>query len=266
MPTSNIIKLNAKKSLKNKWSEAFAITALLLSVYCLNVIIAEISLTVLSNLVNKLWIYGIIIGETLFLGQFFIVPILYGILRWFWYSSQQTNVPISEIFCYFVNIKMYLRAVSLGFRIFLRVIFILLICCIPAFIIIALSSPTTYELLDFSMPYWATYVWLLGNVFTIFGIIVSVIMLLRYFAAPILMINDDNISPQEALHLSVIISKTSNGQTFAFICSFIGWFLLSILCIPLFFTIPYFFSSYCEYSRYLINNYNNAINPPDALV
>ncbi len=261
MPTSNILKLNAKKILKSKWSEAFAITGILLALYCINAVVNEVAFNILSFLVNEIWVTFIMIGIILLFGQFFIAPLLYGILRWFWYSSEKNKVSINEIFCYFSSLKMYLRAFSLSFRIFLRIILVLFVCFIPAFIVILISSPTTYELIGSSMPYWATYVWLLGNVLSVFGVIMSIIMLLRYFAAPILMINDNQISPQEALHLSVIISKTSNGQTFYFVSSFIGWFLLSLLLIPLFFTVPYFFASYCEYCRYLIENYNNNVNP-----
>lgn len=261
MPTSNFLKQNAKNNLKGKWSEAFAITGVLLALYYINVIVDEVALNILSFLVSEIWVTFIIIGITLLFGQLLIAPLLYGILRWFWFSTEQNRVSLNEIFCYFSSLKMYLKAFSLSFRIFLRVIFVLLICFLPAFIVILISSPTTYEVIGSSMPYWATYVWLLGNVLSVFGVIMSVIMLLRYFAAPILMINDNQITPQEALHLSIIISKTSNGQTFYFICSFIGWFLLSLLLIPLFFTVPYFFSSYCEYCRYLIRNYNNSINP-----
>ena len=262
MPTSAAVKADAKLALKDKWPIALGIGAILLSVYCLDMVIVQIALTLLEKLVSEIWLTVIYFGVTVLFCQFFFAPLLYGALRWFWFISKENEVPVNEIFYYFSSLKLYLRALSLSIRIFTRIIGVLIICFLPALIVGAVGSPTTYEILGSEMPSWATYVWMLFNVLAMFGIIMSFIMLLRYFAAPVLMINDGNISPQEALHLSVIISKNANGKTFAFVMSFFAWGLLSLLYIPMIFTLPYFICSYAIYCKCLIANYNNIVSPP----
>lgn len=262
MPTSAAVKASAKLALKDKWPTALGIGSIIFSVYCLNIVIAQIVSTLLQPIVNEIWLTVIAVLSMLLFCQFFFAPLLYGALRWFWFGSLDNDVSVNEIFYYFSSLKLYLRALSLSVRIFTRVIGVLFICFLPALIVGAVASPTTYEILGSEMPYWATYVWMLFNVLAMFGIIMSFIMLLRYFAAPILMINDAGISPQEALHLSVIISKNANGKTFSFVMSFFAWGLLSLLYIPMIFTLPYFICSYAIYCKNLIANYNNMVAPP----
>lgn len=260
MPPSNVIKANAKTALRNKWSQAAGIGAILLAVYCINIVLMQLIAMPLSGFVGDYTALALQILSAIVIGQFFNMPLLYGVLRWFWFTSSDADVPISEIFCYFSSGKEYLRALSLSLRIFWRTICVLLVCFLPSLIVQAVSSPTTYELLGSSMPYWASYVWALGNALTIFGIIMSVILLIRYFSAPILMINDNSITPNEALSLSVIISKKANGKTFSFLLSFAGWLLLSMLYLPVLYTAPYFLCAYAVYCRFLINNYNRSVS------
>ena len=259
MPNNHIIKTNAKTSLQNKWAQAIGVGAILLSVFCLYIILLQLVNMPISAIFNEYTSLFISIAIVVVSVQLFAMPLLYGALRWFWFTSADANVPINEIFCYFSSGREYLRAFSLSFRIFVRSTAILLVCFLPSLIIVAISSPDTYEMLNTSMPYWASSVWALGNTLTFLGIIISFILLLRYFAAPILMINDPSITPNEALDLSVIITKNANGRTLSFVLSFFGWFLLSMLYIPLIFTLPYFLIAYAVYCRFLINHYNRRV-------
>lgn len=259
MPSNYIIKANAKTSLENKWSGAISIGAIILSLLCLHIVLLQLILIPISALFNDAVAAFVVIAVTVVAAQLFGMPVLYGALRWFWFTSCDADVPVSEIFCYFGSGKEYLRALSLSFRIFMRSTAVLFFCFLPSLIVVAISSPTTYDVINAPMPYWASSVWALGNTLTFFGVIMSFILLLRYFAAPILMINDPSITPHEALDLSVIITKNANGKTFSFVLSFFGWGILSLLYLPVIFTLPYFLASYSVFCRFLINHYNRKI-------
>lgn len=259
MPNNHIIKTNAKTSLQNKWPQALGIGAIVLSIFCLYVILLQLISIPITAIFNEQVAFFIAIAIVVITAQLFAMPLLYGALRWFWFTSADADVKFNEIFCYFSNGKEYLRAFSLSFRIFLRSSAILFFCFLPSLFIVAISSPTTYSMFNASMPYWASSVWALGNTLTIFGVIMSFVLLLRYFAAPILMINDPSITPHEALDLSVVITKNANGKTFSLVLSFFGWYLLSNLFVPIIFTAPYFLASYAVYCRFLINHYNRRI-------
>ncbi len=256
MPTISFIKTTAKASLSNKWSKVLASGALVISAFCLIYVFFSMLYLMLSGALNNGWSLVLSLIPSFFLWQFFGVPLLYGVLRWFWFTAAGDDLPVSEAFFYFSRTKEYIRSVSLGFRIFCRIVAILVVCFLPSIIISILCRPTLYDMLNFAMPFFVSSLWSLGNVLTLFGTILSIILLLRYFAAPILMINDNNISPQEALHLSNIISKQVNGKTLSFILSFLGWAVLSLLVIPLLYTLPFFMTCYSVYCKYLIENYN----------
>lgn len=262
MPTNQVIKTNAKTALMDKWPKAIGIGAIILSIFCLYIVLIQLAFIPLSSFLGDFAALFSLIALIVLSVQLFAIPLLYGTLRWFWFTAADADVPVSEIFCYFSSGKEYLRALSLSFRIFLRSSGILFVCFLPSLIIVAISSPTTYDMINHPMPYWASSVWGLGNAFTILGIIMSFTLLLRYFAAPILMINDPSITPHEALDLSVIISKNANGRTFSFICSFLGWIVLSLLYLPMLFTLPFFMSSYAVYCKFLINHYNRLVASP----
>lgn len=260
MPPTLVIKTNAKTALRNKWPSAIGIGCIILSTFCMHIVLMEIIVAVLSNITGTTAASVIGLGLAILINQFFGMPLLYGALRWFWFTAAEADVPVSEVFCYFSRGGEYLRALSLSFRIFLRIIFMLVLCFLPSLFIIAVRHPYTYDVLNSSMPYWASSMWVLGNIFNTFGTAMSIILLLRYFAAPILMINDRSLSPQEALNLSVIISKNANGRTFGFLLSFLGWFLLSLLIMPIIYTAPLFLCSYAVYCRFLINHYNRTVS------
>ena len=262
MPSNYIIKSNAKTSLENKWSAAISVGAIILSIFCLYIVLLQLILTPIAAVFSQTMVYFAIISVTVFSAQFFGMPLLYGALRWFWFTSADFDVPVSEIFCYFGSGKEYLRALSLSFRIFMRSTSVLFFCFLPSLVVVAISSPTTYSMFNASMPYWASSVWALGNTLTFFGVIMSFLLLLRYFAAPILMINNPSITPHEALDLSVIITKNANGKTFSFVLSFLGWGILSCLYLPVLFTLPYFLASYSVFCRFLINHYNRSVATP----
>lgn len=260
MPPTKAVKANTKTALHEKWPQVIGIGAILLSVLAIHFVLISIVATLLTGFVGELWatIIGLAVG--LLVCQFFGMPLIYGALRWFWFTVGDADVPLCEIFCYFSRGGEYLRALSLSFRVFVRIVTILFLCFLPSLIVLAVRHPYTYDLLNFSMPYWASSIWALGNVLTAFGTVLSAILLLRYFAAPILVINNPSITPQEALHLSVILSKNANGRTLGFILSFIGWGLLSLLAVPLLFTLPYFLGCYCVYCRFLIHHYNRTVS------
>lgn len=259
MPSNYIIKANAKTSLENKWSGALSIGAIILSIFCLYIVLLQLAIIPISAVFNEFVASFIIIALTVVAAQLLGMPLLYGALRWFWFTSLDADVPVSEIFCYFGSGKEYLRALSLSFRIFMRSSAVLFFCFLPSLIVVAISSPTTYSMFNASMPYWASSVWALGNTLTVFGVIMSFFLLLRYFAAPILMINDTSLTPHEALDLSVIITKNANGKTFSFVLSFLGWGFLSLIYLPMLFTLPYFLTSYSVFCRFLINHYNRRV-------
>ena len=259
MQPAIVIKKQAKESLGGKWTMGISIAFVMLGMFFIGISVWSLFGALLKPFLSDLSAFFVSLIPVVLLWQFLGVPLLYGTLRWCWYMSGGENVPFVEIFYYLGSGKNYFRAISLGFRIFLRILIILALCFSPSIIIAIICMPKFYSLFGFSMPYFVSSLWALGNVLEFFGATISVILLIRYVPSPILLINDEKISPQEALSLSVIISKYANGRTLGFLFSFFFWAILSFLVIPLLYVIPFFLVSYCIYCRSLIDNYNKIV-------
>ena len=83
--------------------------------------------------------------------------------------------------------------------------------------------------------------------------------MLRFYIAPILFVADENMDVSETLHMSTVISRKSSLDFIYLISSFIGWILISVLVIPLIFTLPYILTSYAVHVRFAIAEYNKHI-------
>ena len=90
-------------------------------------------------------------------------------------------------------------------------------------------------------------------------VIFSVAISLRYFLAPYILAENPQMKSREAVKQSVKYMKGHKGDVFVFGLSFIGWILLCVFFIPMFYVIPYMNASHAMYARYLIQLGNNAL-------
>ena len=84
--------------------------------------------------------------------------------------------------------------------------------------------------------------------------------MLKYYLAPMLIIADENMDVNEAIHMSVVISKNTTLDFVYLAFSMIGWILLSLLFIPLLYTLPLFMMVYLTHCSFAVNEYNERIN------
>ena len=59
--------------------------------------------------------------------------------------------------------------------------------------------------------------------------------------------------------MSTVISKKSGIDFVYLLFSFLGWMFLSLLVIPLIFTLPYMITSYAVHVRFAVAEYNRYI-------
>ena len=110
-----------------KWDIAIAIGSLFIAVLCIGALTISVLSSFFAGFSNTS--VGVILSAIIVVGlwQFLGVPLLYGSLRWAWYTSLGENVPFYEVFYYFEDGYSYIRSISLGFRIFVRFILILIV-------------------------------------------------------------------------------------------------------------------------------------------
>lgn len=235
----NNIKILTKESLKGKWNKIIIITFILISVYLITVvfdslIFAIFKMNFIVNLFAKLLNLLLIIV--------LINPLIYGVYYWFYYTLNGNNMKINSCFHFFVNFSNYKKAVKLSFLITLKVSLISFVFSLPE--IFAL-----FFIKNSSIVFMFSLITFLGYIF-------SILQALKYFLAPILLVNNTNLIANEALYLSKQIIFGKKKNVFIFILSFFGYFASCILVIPLFYVIPFYIACYCKKCKSLIQEYN----------
>ena len=249
---STIVKKTAKAVLKDNWTEAIVLG----SVVVFANIIFYIAVSLFSMVVPGVVTVLITAAAEILL----IFPLTFGGIRSFWLLMCDQKNVLPEVFYYFSSGESYFKAIKLFTSLLSKMFFMGILLIIPSIIADALSSAKVYEFFQLSAPAWTSNISVV-SVFlkTAAGVIILVLML-KYYLAPFLLIADEQMDVQEAIHKSTVLSKAT-GMDFIFLFfSFLGWIFLSLFLIPLIVTVPYFIVSYMVHSRFSVANYNKVVN------
>ncbi len=253
LPSSQIIKKTAKNQLKSSWVASMVVAVILM----LTVYFAAIFLSLMYSLLVTGYkahaIVGIIVSVCYTVVVFFTVfPLLQGALRWFWFLGLEKQLSVGEIFYYYSDSRLFLKSIFFYIVFFLRCIVTVILCALPSGVIRFLP-----ELATEFFPKIESYNALLqrvSDILLVLGLAAALVVLMKYFTAPMLISINEDFAPEEALSVSKQLG-VSRKSGLVFIASFIGWILLSFLGITLIYTIPYFIMSYAVAVRFAITNH-----------
>ncbi len=251
IPTSSVVKNTAKTIMKRSPVSSVIICLFLLVAFFLTQLVFT---GMLSLLLGKSLLLKTVAFLLLFIAIF--SPIFMGTIRYFWVLTEQKEYSLEAVFYFFSSLSRYKRAVKTAVLVLLRVFLIGFLCLIPCMISSLLEHSWIYTTLNSEVPLWSANLQLITDFLKIAGIIVTVCLSLKYYLVPIVAVMDESLYLMEAIHISEMISKQSLSAFAGLIVSFFGWFLLSLLGIPLIYTLPYFLISYVVHSRFAIVNYN----------
>ena len=229
-----------------------------------NYVISMISaLTILFSFLiieNVSWCLSFVVGNVaanaimLLFCILFCGPLTLGVLRMFWRIHSGLVEPPAVAFYYFSKPLFYYKAIRLCFMLALRLLVFALIFNLPAMIVYVIASPQIYDFLKMPIPIWSQHLAQIVNFLSTIGAVLTVASLFKFYLAPMLVIFDDEIDAEEAVHMSRVISKTSLIDFVFLIFSLILWILISLLFIPLVFTLPYFLMCYIIHAQYSIKD------------
>ncbi len=245
------VKSQAKKSLGGNWLIAIfsALTVL-------------VSFLIIDNIA---WVFSIVLGNVAasfilaLLTVLLCGPLALGVLRLFWRMHSGLTETPATVFYYFSSIKRYHKAIKLCFMLSIRLLMFAVAFYIPAIILYVISSPELYDFLKLPIPMWSQHLVHLVDFFSSIGAVLVIASMLRFYLSPILIIVDDEMDIDEALHMSAVISKASLTDFIFLLFSLILWIILSFFFIPLIFTLPYFIMNYVVHSEVAIKDYNEKI-------
>lgn len=249
--SNRIVKITAKTALKDNF---------LNSLFSCIPLIFTFFLGAYSSFLLNIILGDIFANIYLLLFTFFItLPLFFGVLRYFWrlLNSAKDNPII--VFYYFSKKNLYLKTIKLLFSLFLRLLPTIIILIIPIIFVWLISSGAFFDIFDMNIPIWSANLKYLVSIFSVLSVIILIAVSLKFYIAPLLFVADEEIDIAEAIHMSTVISKKTALDFYYLILSFLGWIFLSLLCIPLVFTLPYIISAYTVHIRFAIAEYNNHI-------
>ncbi|MDP4119533.1 MAG: DUF975 family protein [Bacillota bacterium] len=191
----------------------------------------------------------------------FVSPFFLGYKKYHYALAKGEDANITDIFYYFSK-ELYVKAVVFNLSLLIRLVTWLFIFLIPALAIL-LMSPYLYDILNQTEN--AKYlIRLLVSFFVCIGAIGFVLVTTKYFLAPYLMVETND--PHYAFEASAKIIKDSYYHVLKLMMSFIAWFALCFLVIPILYVMPYYETACAVSAKWIIAMKIDAANNTDNLL
>ena len=179
-----------------------------------------------------------------------LVPLFHGILRWFWYLGIDKKLPVGEVFYIFSDLKVYAKSLYFYLLLIGKSVMLFVVSLLPAAALRILP-----ELLGERLPDgYGTLIYFASNLLLVVGIVVAILLSLKYFLAPVIFLINEELAPEDAIVISADM-KLSKSSCVGFYMSFLGWAVLSLLGLPLLYTLPYYLMSYVVAVRFAVTNH-----------
>ncbi len=190
---------------------------------------------------------------------FLILPLLLGTFRFFYRLLDGVCDNPSSVFYYFSEKSLYGKSLKFVFRLILRLLLSYLLLSLPAIIVGAFASTDIYELFGMAIPLWTPLLSTISELLFVLSFIVFIVVNLKYYLAPYLFIVDNTMTPIKAMRMSIIISRRTQIDFIYLFFGMIVYVLLSLLYLPLIFTLPFLTMVYMIHSKCAVIQYNNTI-------
>ena len=260
LPTPKVIKLTAQENLKNNWAQAISVALILFTSLFLSVILIELCGTILNISSSFSPIKAGIISVPTLIMFVFNLPLLQGVIRFFWYMPQQTKLPISEVFYYYSSIKLAIKTVFLHMYLVVKTICLSIVFYIPAFVVFSLSEIEILNSLKMLSIVPSLLVKTFGWGLVLVATFLSIKNALNYILAPVIFISNEGKDYEFTLNISKNIARKNKTAFSTTFYSFLGLIILSLLGIPAVFTLPFLLMSYVVFSRFALVNYGITLN------
>lgn len=249
---SFVVKQTAKTALSGKGVISVAVSC----VFVFTILICDVLTGLLSQVAGT-------VAATLFYVAvmiFLCLPLFFGVVAYFRRILWGQTDNVISIFKYFSDKQSYRRVLRLIITLTLRLLGYGIVLYIPYISVNILASDWVYELIGIPIPIWASNLWVLSSFLGLAAGVILFFVALKYYMTPFLFIACDDIDTEEAINMSVIISRRTASDFFWLAVSFGGWIILSLFLAPLIFTLPYFLCSYCLHCRYAVTAYNKDVD------
>ncbi|HCC00067.1 MAG TPA: hypothetical protein DEP42_02405 [Ruminococcaceae bacterium] len=247
-------KLQGRRMLTGKWRHAILITFLFV-LLVLGVSLLEKALRTSLHIpqLDSHMLLNMDPRSALISGVFCVVtflvitPLTTGQTEWYWHLAQNKERPIGDVLGWFGSLRLYGKSILLGLQIIWRMaLWGLAVYAAPIVLMLIDEFILGYESLPSAILYLVAMVLILvGSVFLTF-------IAMRYFLAVYLLVEKASRKTTDCVKASVRYSRSFRWEIFKFQWSFIFWWLLCYLFIPIFYVYPYYSISSVELARHVL--------------
>ena len=261
-----IIKKNARESLKHHWGRAIGILLFLFAVNAVFLLLEQLFYYLLSmnGTVEPALVVDLFRGQlrvtwsmalvtlTFALVSFVLTtPLMFGMTKWYFHQVGGERPSLLTLFTYFYSIRDLARSLALRVMLGVRVLLWGALFGLPS------------AVLAFGIEAAAGY----GGSFALLAVlglilleaVVTVIMALlwfcwvqRYFLAEYLFVSRADMGLHAMIRESARIMKGNRWDAAKLYLSYLPWYLLGLLVVPLLFTAPYLFAGTAINARVLL--------------
>ena len=246
--SSAAVKEIAKERLKNNYSKTFVASLGVIFAWLISINIASILSAVTGDII------AIIIAVCL--NVFLIAPLGLGLLKYIWKISLGVADGPIAIFYWFGNKKLYVKSLKFILNFALKLLLWLTVLNIPSFLLLAFSKTFFFELFNIAPPVWTASLSYYGEILSSVSFVAVFFIMLKFYMAPVLFIADENANVEECMYNSSVISRKTSFDFISLIFNQAHIVLLSLLVLPMPFTLPYLLSYYVTHTRFAVEEYN----------
>ena len=270
MTLFKMLKHNSRLALKGNWRRAVAVQLVFLSLVFLFSLFREYVLSVFSPGAQPYMSEQniILLGVFSLSSLMLIIPFEMGLLYWFFSVVNGDSPAFSESFFFFERAKKYFKSIGLYVTIAARSI----LWAVPFYILPTATTILSYGLINKTYRIAADNDRVnsaIGSMLMVFSVFLFVLVTIlyaiyinRYALAVYIYFGNMDLGIHSIIKTSVKYTNGERLNLFLFQLSFIGWCILSLLVIPAFYFLPYYYTSFSMYARYLTERQIPAVQEP----
>lgn len=260
MVSSKTIKSTARTNLRGNWAQACVVAIVLLSAVFVSLLLGELIIGVFEPVVfgtkGDYTLIGFFIALAVSISTFVLsLPVIQGVVRWFWALIIDSELPLSELFYYYSSPKLLSKTLMLYVRVIVRYIVTAVICFAPAVAIWFAGNNALQKLREYTDALPLFSIKPLAIFFALIGLIFFLKFAFKTSFSMVLIVIDEQLDYVDAIALSKKICTKKRFLRVYIILSYSGWLLVSLLGITMLYTLPFMLCSYVVSARFAITNY-----------
>ncbi|MGI5895596.1 MAG: DUF975 family protein [Oscillospiraceae bacterium] len=199
---------------------------------------------------------SVLFSAAMLLSFLFITPLRQGTVCWYYGRASGEVWAVSAAFHWYTGIRRWCKALLVYLLLGLRTLCWFVLLLLPA---LGMYFVYGYTVMYLSVP-WLSFLLLFVTFgLALVGMVFARVVCYRYFLALYILADDPAVHIRTIFRSSVRIMAGKKGLLFSLELSFLPYYLLNLLVIPLFGTVPYISMTKALYAKQFIEDYKLSV-------